>query len=56
MMILGVLQNGLTLLDVSSFWQDITRGIVIILAVFVDGVRKESIAKRLVREQKKLQD
>jgi len=56
MMILGVLQNGLTLLDVSSFWQDITRGIVIILAVFVDGIRKESIAKRLVREQKKLQD
>jgi len=56
MMILGVLQNGLTLLDVSSFWQDITRGVVIILAVFVDGIRKESIAKRLVREQKKLQD
>ena len=56
MMILGVLQNGLTLLDVSSFWQDITRGIVIILAVFVDGIGKESIAKRLVREQKKLQE
>ena len=55
MLILGVLQNGLTLLDVSSFWQDITRGIVIILAVFVDSVRKESIAKRLIREQKKLQ-
>ena len=55
MMILGVLQNGLTLLDVSSFWQDITRGLVIILAVFVDGARKESIAKRLVREQKQLQ-
>jgi ribose transport system permease protein len=55
MIILGVLQNGLTLLDVSSFWQDITRGIVIIIAVFVDGMRKESIAKRLVKEQKKLQ-
>jgi ribose transport system permease protein len=55
MIILGVLQNGLTLLDVSSFWQDITRGIVIILAVFVDGARKESIAKRLVKEQKQLQ-
>ena len=55
MLILGVLQNMLTLMDVSSFWQDITRGIVIILAVFVDGVRKESIAKRLVREQKQLQ-
>jgi ribose transport system permease protein len=52
MIILGVLQNGLTLLDVSSFWQDITRGLVIILAVFVDGIRKESIARRLVKEQK----
>jgi len=56
MMILGVLQNGLTLLDVSSFWQDITRGIVIILAVLVDGIRKESVAKRLVLEQKKLRN
>jgi ribose transport system permease protein len=56
MIILGVLQNGLTLLDVSSFWQDITRGMVIILAVFVDGLRKESIAKRLVKEQKMQQD
>jgi ribose transport system permease protein len=55
MIILGVLQNGLTLLDVSSFWQDITRGLVIILAVFVDTVRKDSIAKRLVKEQKELQ-
>ncbi|WP_010253829.1 ABC transporter permease [Treponema primitia] len=55
MIILGVLQNGLTLLDVSSFWQDITRGLVIILAVFVDTVRKDSIAKRLVKEQKMLQ-
>jgi ribose transport system permease protein len=55
MMILAVLQNGLTLLDVNSFLQEITRGIVIILAVFVDGIRKENIAKRLVNEQKKLQ-
>ena len=55
MIILGVLQNGLTLLDVSSFWQDITRGLVIIVAVFVDTVRKDSIAKRLVKEQKLLQ-
>jgi ribose transport system permease protein len=54
MIILGVLQNGLTLLDVSSFWQDITRGLVIIVAVFVDTVRKDSIAKRLVKEQKLL--
>lgn len=55
MLILGVLVNGLTLLDVSSFWQDITRGVVIILAVYVDGVRKAGLAKKLIKEQKKLQ-
>jgi ribose transport system permease protein len=51
MLILGVLQNALTLMDVSSFWQDITRGIVIILAVGIDSLRKDSVAKRLVRAQ-----
>lgn len=38
-LILGTLNNGLTLLDVSSFWQEVTRGIVLILAVGVDQVR-----------------
>lgn len=55
MLILGVLTNGLTLLDVSSFWQEVSRGLVIIIAVFLDGIRKESVAKRLIREQKKNQ-
>lgn len=52
MLILGVLQNGLTLLNVSSFWQDISRGVVIIVAVYIDGIRKSSVAKRAVQEQK----
>ena len=38
-LILGTLNNGLTLNDVSSFWQDVTRGVVLILAVGVDQVR-----------------
>lgn len=38
-MILGTLNNGLTLLDVSSFWQDVTRGVVLLLAVGVDQAR-----------------
>lgn len=54
MVILGVLQNALTLMDVSSFWQDITRGVVIILAVSVDVVRKDRIAKSLVRAQRQI--
>jgi ribose transport system permease protein len=39
-LILGTLNNGLTLLDVSSFWQEVTRGIVLLLAVGVDQVRQ----------------
>lgn len=38
-MILGTLNNGLTLMDVSSFWQDITRGVVLLLAVSLDQLR-----------------
>jgi ribose transport system permease protein len=38
-LILGTLNNGLTLLDVTSFWQDVTRGVVLLLAVGVDQLR-----------------
>lgn len=38
-LILGTLNNGLTLNNVSSFWQDVTRGVVLILAVGVDQLR-----------------
>jgi ribose transport system permease protein len=41
-LILGTLNNGLTLLDVSSFWQEITRGSVLIAAVAFDQVRVRS--------------
>lgn len=39
-LILGTLNNGLTLLNVTSFWQDVTRGVVLILAVGFDGLRQ----------------
>lgn len=38
-LILGTLNNGLTLLGISSFWQDITRGVVLLLAVGLDQLR-----------------
>jgi ribose transport system permease protein len=38
-LILGTLNNGLTLLNVSSFWQEVTRGSVLLLAVGLDQVR-----------------
>ncbi len=38
-LLLGTLNNGLTLMDVSSFWQDVTRGTVLLLAVGLDQIR-----------------
>lgn len=38
-LILGTLNNGLTLLNVSSFWQDVTKGTVLLLAVGLDQLR-----------------
>ncbi len=42
-LILGTLANGLTLLDVSSFWQDVTRGVVLIAAVSLDQLRTRAV-------------
>lgn len=35
-LIIGVLNNGLVLLDVSPFWQQVVKGFVILLAVVID--------------------
>ncbi len=37
--IIGVLNNGLVLLDVSPFWQQVVKGVVILLAVIVDKAK-----------------
>ena len=47
-LILTVLSNGLVLLNVSSFYHDIARGFVIILAVYLDTRRKQSLARRML--------
>lgn len=44
-LILGTLNNGLTLLDVSSFWQDVTRGAVLLLAVGLDQIRTRVLSE-----------
>jgi ribose transport system permease protein len=38
-LIMGVLQNGLNLLGVPSFWQQIAIGVVLILAVYIDQLQ-----------------
>ena len=40
-MIMGILRNGLNLMDVSSFWQQVLIGAIIVLAVYIDVLRKD---------------
>ncbi|MBN2000947.1 ribose ABC transporter permease [candidate division KSB1 bacterium] len=39
--IIGVLNNGLVLLNVSPFWQQVIKGLVILLAVIIDRMQKK---------------
>ncbi|KYK96884.1 ABC transporter permease, partial [Aggregatibacter actinomycetemcomitans] len=43
-LIMGVLQNGLTLLNVTSYLQRLIIGLVIILAVFLDQLRRGEVS------------
>lgn len=40
--IIGVLNNGLVLLNVSPFWQQVVKGLVILLAVIIDKANSKS--------------
>ena len=44
-LVIGFLNNGLNLLGVSSFWQLIAKGAVILLAVYIDTLKKKSTSK-----------
>ena len=46
-LIMGVLRNGLNLLNVSAAWQTVVIGIVIVAAVWVDVVRQRAAEKNL---------
>lgn len=43
--VLGIINNGLNLLHVNSFWQYVVKGILIIIAVYVDMYRKRKDVK-----------
>jgi ribose transport system permease protein len=43
--ITGLLRNGLNLLDVSVFWQQVMIGVVIILAVYADVLRRRAATR-----------
>lgn len=46
LLIIGVMNNGLVLLNVNSFWQDVARGILLILAVSFDRLRERINARQ----------
>ncbi|WP_320128578.1 ABC transporter permease [uncultured Sphaerochaeta sp.] len=48
-MVIGIISNGLNLMGVSSFWQLIVKGIIILCAILIDTQKgKESIVLRTV--------
>jgi len=44
-LIMGVLRNGLNLLEVSALWQTVVIGIVIVVAVWIDVLRKQMFGR-----------
>ena len=49
-LIMGVLRNGLTLLNVSPNWQKVVIGVVIVAAVWIDVLRQRTRKRRPVRK------
>jgi len=45
-LIMGVLRNGLNLLNVSAYWQTVIIGAVIVAAVWIDVLRQRAMEKR----------
>jgi ribose transport system permease protein len=45
-LIMGLLRNGLNLMDVSAFWQMVVIGVVIIVAVYIDVLRQRTPQRR----------
>jgi ribose transport system permease protein len=44
--VIGILNNGLNLLNINSFWQLVIKGVVILLAVYVDILKKRGKGAR----------
>ncbi|HAP14965.1 MAG TPA: ribose ABC transporter permease, partial [Lactococcus sp.] len=38
-LIIGVLNNGLNIIGVSAFWQQVVKGVVILIAVMLDRLK-----------------
>lgn len=44
-LIIGIISNGLNLLNINSFWQLIVKGIIVVCAVYFDILKRKRISK-----------
>jgi len=52
-LVIGIISNGLNLIGLSSFWQLVVKGLIIVLAVIIDTQKgKDSVVKRILRNAK----
>lgn len=52
-LVIGIISNGLNLIGLSSFWQLVVKGLIIVLAVIIDTQKgKDSVVKRIIRNAK----
>lgn len=49
--VIGVINNGLNMLNVASFWQYVAKGVVILAAVLLDYIRKNNMLKKKLRSK-----
>jgi ribose/xylose/arabinose/galactoside ABC-type transport system permease subunit len=50
--VIGVLSDGLVMMGVSEFWQNVFKGLVIILAVVLDQANQKMNRRRAIAEDK----
>ena len=53
--VIGVINNGMTLLSIPSYWQQIVQGAIIILAVLLTTVDTKKIVSNMKRKKETLQ-
>ena len=49
--IIGILEDGMVMMGVSSFWKMVVKGIVIIVAVVVDQLQQKMQQKAALQQQ-----
>lgn len=45
-LIIQVIQNGLNLMQINAFWQNVAVGAIIIVAIVADGIRIQMLKRR----------